>query len=81
MQEPANPRASCTLTLEFPSHEEAEKVHKSVELDNLGYLSSHVVGNRIVADVRAESLNSLLHTLDDFMACTSVASKIVTKKD
>lgn len=73
--------ARCRLTLEFDSSESAQKVHRSVELDNLGYLESKVEGNRIVADVKAESIRSLLHTLDDFLACTGVASKIVSKKD
>jgi len=74
-------RARCRLTLEFESAESAQKVQKSVEMDNLGYLESKVDGNRIIADIRAESIKSLLHTLDDFLACTGVASKIVSKRD
>ena len=70
----------CRLTLEFASDEEAIQVHRSVELDNQGYLSTRVEGKTIHAEIRAESLNSLLHTLDDFLACTSVAEKIVTKR-
>ncbi len=73
------PKVTCTLRLEFPSHEEAEKIHRSVELDNLGYLRSRVDGMVIVAEIAAPSLNSLLHTLDDFLACTSVAEKVVSK--
>jgi tRNA threonylcarbamoyladenosine modification (KEOPS) complex Pcc1 subunit len=73
--------ARCRLSLQFDSHETAEKVHKSVELDNLGYLSSKVIGREIVAEVSSESLKSLLHTVDDFLACTGVASKIVSKRD
>ncbi len=79
--ETSDGRVRCRLTLEFDSSESAQKVQKSVEMDNLGYLESRVEGSRIVADVRAESIKSLLHTLDDFLACTSVASKIVSKKN
>lgn len=68
------------MTLEFDSQESAEKVHRSVEMDNLGYLVSRVSGNKIVADVKSDSIKSLLHTLDDFLACTSIAAKIVSKK-
>ena len=74
-------KVRCTLNLEFDSHESAERVHKSVELDNQGYLSTEVKGNAIVAKIEADSLNSLLHTLDDFLACTSVADRIVSKED
>jgi len=70
----------CRLSLEFDSPDSAEKVQRSVELDNLGYVESRVDGNRIIAEIEAESIKSLLHTLDDFLACTAVASKIVSKK-
>ena len=74
-------RVTCRLRLELRSPEEAEKIHRSVSLDNDGYLSSGVEGRAIVAEIRAESLNSLLHTLDDFLSCTSVAEKIVSRSD
>lgn len=74
------PAVRCELVLEFRSPEEAEKVHRSVELDNQGYVTTRVVGSSILADVEAGSLNSLLHTLDDFLSCTSVAEKILSKK-
>lgn len=59
---------------------EAARILKAVELDNEDYISTKLEGNRILAEIRAPSLNSLLHTLDDFMSCTSVAEKVVTKK-
>lgn len=71
----------CSLRLEFASQEQVEKVHCSVEMDNQGYLTSRTEGNAVVAEIRADSLMSLLHTLDDFLACTSVAERIVAKKD
>ncbi len=81
MPEKLSPRVRCTLTLEFESMDDAEKVHRSVELDNLSYLESTVRENLIIADMEADSLKSLLHTLEDFLACTSVASRIVSKKN
>ena len=80
MPEKVGPRVRCTLTLEFESKDDAEKVHRSVELDNFGYLESTVRENLIIADMEADSLKSLLHTLEDFLTCTSVASRIVSKK-
>ena len=66
--------------LDYPSGDDAEKVHRSVELENEGYIQTRVEGNAIVARIEAESLNSLLHTLDDFLACASVAERIVSRK-
>jgi len=75
------PKVKCELRLEFDSNESAEKVHRSVELDNQGYIVTRVDGRAIHAVIEADSLNSLLHTLDDFLACTGVADRIVAKKD
>lgn len=74
------PKVTCKLSLGYSSEEEAEKVHRSVELDNQGYLITAVEGRSIAARIEADSLNSLLHTLDDFLACAGVAERIVSGK-
>jgi tRNA threonylcarbamoyladenosine modification (KEOPS) complex Pcc1 subunit len=76
----ASSKVTCKLRLEFGTPEDAEKVHRSVALDSQGYLTSGVEGRAIVAEIHADSLNSLLHTLDDLLACTGVAERIVSKK-
>ncbi|MBU0685227.1 MAG: KEOPS complex subunit Pcc1 [Thermoplasmatota archaeon] len=75
------PKVSCSLRLEFASSDQAAHVHRSVELDNQGFVTTKLDGNAILAEIEASSLNSLLHTLDDFLSCTSVAEKIVSKRD
>lgn len=75
------PKVSCSLRLEFASSDQAEHVHKSVELDNQEFVTTKLEGNTILAEIEASSLNSLLHTLDDFLSCTSVAEKIVLKRN
>jgi tRNA threonylcarbamoyladenosine modification (KEOPS) complex Pcc1 subunit len=81
LSEDKGPRVSCNLRLEFASSDQAERVHRSIELDNQGFVTTRLEGNAILAQIEASSLNSLLHTLDDFLSCTSVAEKIVSKKD
>ena len=73
-------KVRCTLRIEFPSKEEAQRVHRAVELDNQGYVATKVDGAAILANIEASSLNSLLHTLDDLLSCTTLAEKIVAKK-
>lgn len=75
------PKVKCRLTLEFDSNDSAEKVHRSVEMDNLDYLTSRTSANKIIAEIRSDSIKSLLHTVDDFLACANVATKIVSRKD
>ena len=66
--------------LGFQSKEHASKVLDTVESDNEGYVDAHLEDCSMVAVMHAESLNSLLHTLDDFLACVSVADKIISGK-
>jgi tRNA threonylcarbamoyladenosine modification (KEOPS) complex Pcc1 subunit len=79
-ESPDEDKVRCVLVLEFASPAEAEKIHRSIALDNQGYISTRVVGSSIRAEVTSSSLNSLLHTLDDFLACASVAEKVVSKR-
>ncbi len=76
----SGPKVRCSLRLEFSSEAEARKILDAVELDNQGYVLTKVEGSSVLADIEAASLNSLLHTLDDFLACTSVAEKVISKK-
>jgi len=72
-------RALCTVTLEFESAEKAAKVLRSLQADDEGFVSSKVTGRTLVAVVESSSVSSLLHTLDDYLACVSVAADIVKK--
>ncbi len=71
----------CTLSLEFRSAEEAHRVLESVRLDDEGFVRSTVTGNRLVASMSASTVSSLLHTVDDYLACVSVAEGVVRKKE
>lgn len=71
-------KVTCELSFELPSEEVARRVLGSVDADNEGFVDARLDGRVLLATVRAESLNSMLHTLDDFMACLSVAHKVVS---
>jgi len=72
-------KATCMLTFEFKNAEIAKKVHRSIKLDDEGFVRSHVKGALLEASIESSSVASLLHTLDDYLACVSVASDIVNK--
>ena len=71
-------RIVCEITLEFPSREHAMRVLRAVETDNEGYVQAELHGCGLTTRIEATSLKSLLHTLDDFLACVSVADKVVS---
>jgi hypothetical protein len=72
-------RASCDIVIDFDGVEKVKTILKSIEVDDLNYVKSDADGKRLKAHIEGESISSLLHTLDDYLACVSVAEKIVDK--
>ena len=72
-------KAECTLSIEFESAEAAKKVLQSLTSDDQGFVKSCVKGKMLKATIQSKSVSSLLHTLDDYLACVSVAKDIVNK--
>jgi hypothetical protein len=68
-------RARATLTLTFPDASTAKAVAESVSLDDQGYIRTRRSGATITATAAADGSLGLLHTLDDYLACVSVAER------
>ena len=65
--------------LEFPyrSKAQAETIARSLRVDDASYITTTVDGRTLVAEAEADSFLSLLLTLDDYLACVSVAEKVL----
>ena len=72
-------KISCNLRIEYNNSEKAEKILRSIKVDDFDFVTSKVHNKRIEATIKSKSVSSLLHTLDDYLACLSVAEKIVDK--
>lgn len=72
-------KAMCTITLEFEDAQKAKKVLRSIQADDQGFVTSTLKGKTLEAVIESKSVPSLLHTLDDYLACVSVADEIVKK--
>ncbi len=68
-------KSSARLSLTFRDAATAKAVAASVSLDDQGYIRTRRSGRIISAEARAENPMSLLHTLDDWLACVSVAER------
>ena len=71
----------CKLILDFKDNIQAENIYKAVTIDNNGFIESHVEDNKIIANIKSKSITSIIHTLDDYLACVSVAEKISGKNN
>jgi tRNA threonylcarbamoyladenosine modification (KEOPS) complex Pcc1 subunit len=69
----------CKLSIEFDYLNKAKAVLSSINVDDFDFVKSKITNNRLEAEIKAKSISSLIHTLDDYLACLSVAMKIVGK--
>jgi tRNA threonylcarbamoyladenosine modification (KEOPS) complex Pcc1 subunit len=70
---------TCNVVIEFDDAEKVKTVLKSIEVDNFHFVKSKINGKKLEAQIKASSVSSLLHTLDDYLACVSVAMNVVDK--
>jgi hypothetical protein len=69
----------CNVTMEFETAKKAKKILCSIQADDQGFVKSLSKGKTIQAVIESTSISSLIHTLDDYLACVSVADDIVNK--
>lgn len=72
-------KARCSLQMDFKTTDDVKKIIKAVRVDDLNFVKTTISGKKLNAKIDSNSISSLLHTLDDYLACVSVASKIVYK--
>jgi hypothetical protein len=69
----------CTITIDYTNKKTADHVLKSIQLDDQTFVTSTVANTTLTATIESTSVSSLFHTLDDYLACVSLASNVVNK--
>ncbi len=64
---------TCTLNLEFDDEATASAIAGAVKIDDGDFVETVVDNNMVRATVKADKIPSLLHTLEDYLACINVA--------
>ncbi|HEC87356.1 MAG TPA: hypothetical protein ENI49_05780 [Thermoplasmatales archaeon] len=72
-------KVNCIIEMKYNDKKTAENILKSVKVDDYNFIDSQLKDNIIVAQISADFIPSLLHTLDDYLSCLSIAEKIVNK--
>jgi hypothetical protein len=73
-------QVDCRIELEYETEEQARNVSSSISLDNDKYARTEIEGRRLIITSSAPSAPSMLHTLEDLMACLKVADQVVKGK-
>jgi hypothetical protein len=68
-------RCRVAISFELESPEQAKAVASSLKVDDDSYVVTSVEGRTIKAVAEADNPKSLMHTLDDYLSCASVAIK------
>ena len=72
-------KVNCDIVIDFDDIIKVKTVLKSIKDDDFDFVKSKANGKRLEAKIETNSVSSLIHTLDDYLACVSVAIKVVDK--
>ena len=72
-------KITCDLSFEYDEQQKAKKILQATEVDDDTFVQARVEQKTLKATIESDSLPSMLHTLDDYLACVSVAEKLVNK--
>ncbi|UCE37594.1 MAG: hypothetical protein JSW00_19435 [Thermoplasmata archaeon] len=73
-------KVTCRLEFNYETEEEAKAIVRAVEVDNYQFVKTTLEGRKMISVAEAGSIPSLIHTLDDFLACVGIAEKVVRKE-
>jgi hypothetical protein len=73
-------KITCNIKISYDNSKEVDAILKSIEVDNQNYIKSEKIGKTLETNIEGNSISSLIHTLDDYLACVSIAEKIIKKK-
>ena len=68
-------KITCKLELDMKDEEAAHNIAGSIKVDDDSFVITEVIGKRILARMEANNVPSLMHTIEDYMACISIAEK------
>ena len=72
-------QVKAKLKIDFEDQAKAEQILESIKVDDFDFVKSKVEKNTLIAEIESKSVSSMVHTLDDYLACISVASKVIDK--
>jgi tRNA threonylcarbamoyladenosine modification (KEOPS) complex Pcc1 subunit len=81
LEKPEPLKVHCRFVLEYKDSETAEKIKNSLEVDNQRFITTEQDGNKLIAELTAESLMSLLHTTEDYLSCLTAAESVIAQTE
>ena len=74
-------KVECNIIIDVENKKKVENILKSIKVDDFDFIKSKITGNKLEASIKSSSISSLLHSLDDYLSCISVALKVIEKNE
>ena len=71
----------CKLIFNYPTSDMTDKIRNALEVDNYRFIQTDVDNDRLVVDMKSESVMSLLHTLEDYLSCLGTAENVIIQTE
>ena len=72
-------KITCDIVIDYADKKKAMTICKAIEVDDFDFVTSKIYQGSLHAHLESTSISSLLHTLDDYLSCVSIAEKVVDK--
>ena len=72
-------RITCDIIIDYADENKAMTICKAIEVDDFDFVTSKIHEGSLHAHLECTSISSLLHTLDDYLSCVSIAENVVNK--
>ena len=69
------------LNIEYPDERTAAKVFTSLEPDNMEYVGSKIIENKLIFTISSNNAGTLKNSADDLLACVKIAEETLGFSD
>jgi hypothetical protein len=70
-------KITCEIILDYVDNDIAEMISSSVSPDNEEFIEVEIKDSKLICKAEGENPMQLLHTVDDFLACVTVAEEAI----
>ena len=74
-------KIKCKFIFEYSNSEMAKKIRDALEVDNYSFITTELDAGNMIAYIKSESIMSLLHTTEDYLACLSSAENVIAQAE
>jgi hypothetical protein len=74
-------RITCRLVFKYEQlgEQAITIIERALRTDNYQFVKTRVKGKKLYAEIKSRTIQSLHHTLEDYLTCLALAEKLTSK--